>query len=72
MVAAAPAIDTSSSKTVNVPADYLHAEFEDLYMRAWKSGLKGLATYRPGPTGCQVLKRIARDCRDSFIKTVLF
>ncbi len=48
MVAAvAPYIDTSISKTVNVPADYPYAEFEDLYMEAWKSGLKGLATYRP-------------------------
>ncbi len=48
MVAAvAPFIDTSISKTVNVPEDYPYAEFEDLYMKAWKSGLKGLATYRP-------------------------
>jgi ribonucleoside-diphosphate reductase alpha chain len=48
MVAAvAPYVDTSISKTVNVPADYPYAEFEDLYMEAWKSGLKGLATYRP-------------------------
>ncbi|MDO8347188.1 MAG: adenosylcobalamin-dependent ribonucleoside-diphosphate reductase [Rugosibacter sp.] len=48
MVAAvAPFIDTSISKTVNVPADYPYADFEDLYMKAWKSGLKGLATYRP-------------------------
>ncbi|MDB5803750.1 MAG: ribonucleoside-diphosphate reductase, adenosylcobalamin-dependent [Betaproteobacteria bacterium] len=48
MVAAvAPAIDTSISKTVNVPADYPYADFEDLYLQAWKSGLKGLATYRP-------------------------
>ena len=72
MVAAASAIDTSISKTLNVPADYLHAEFEDLCMSAWKSGLKGLATCRPGPTGCQVLKRIAGDYKESFIKTVLF
>ncbi|HSD37820.1 MAG TPA: adenosylcobalamin-dependent ribonucleoside-diphosphate reductase [Rhodocyclaceae bacterium] len=48
MVAAvAPYIDTSISKTVNVPEDYPYGEFEDLYMSAWKSGLKGLATYRP-------------------------
>ena len=48
MVAAvAPFIDTSISKTVNVPEDYPYAEFQDLYFRAWKSGLKGLATYRP-------------------------
>jgi len=48
MVAAvAPYIDTSISKTVNVPEDYPYADFEDLYLEAWKAGLKGLATYRP-------------------------
>src|SRR5687767_1333245 len=48
MVAAvAPFIDTSISKTVNVPEDYPYAEFQNLYFDAWKSGLKGLATYRP-------------------------
>jgi len=48
MVAAvAPFIDTSISKTVNVAEDYPYADFEGLYMKAWKSGLKGLATYRP-------------------------
>jgi ribonucleoside-diphosphate reductase alpha chain len=48
MVAAvAPSIDTSISKTVNVPENYPYEEFQHLYMAAWKSGLKGLATYRP-------------------------
>jgi ribonucleoside-diphosphate reductase alpha chain len=48
MVAAvAPYIDTSISKTVNVPESYPYSEFQDLYFEAWKSGLKGLATYRP-------------------------
>ncbi|MDA1117186.1 MAG: adenosylcobalamin-dependent ribonucleoside-diphosphate reductase [Proteobacteria bacterium] len=48
MVAAvAPFIDTSISKTVNVPEDYPYGDFKDLYLAAWKSGLKGLATYRP-------------------------
>ncbi|GAB4413295.1 MAG: adenosylcobalamin-dependent ribonucleoside-diphosphate reductase [Sideroxydans sp.] len=48
MVAAvAPYIDTSISKTVNVPADYPYEDFKDLYYQAWKAGLKGLATYRP-------------------------
>ncbi|KAF7598525.1 MAG: ribonucleoside-diphosphate reductase, adenosylcobalamin-dependent [Candidatus Dactylopiibacterium carminicum] len=48
MVAAvAPYVDTSISKTVNVPEDYSYTDFEDLYMSAWKAGLKGLATYRP-------------------------
>ncbi len=48
MVAAvAPFIDTSISKTVNVPEDYPYKDFEGLYLNAWKAGLKGLATYRP-------------------------
>jgi ribonucleoside-diphosphate reductase alpha chain len=48
MVAAvAPFIDTAISKTVNVPADYPYGDFQHLYMEAWQSGLKGLATYRP-------------------------
>ena len=48
MVAAvAPCIDTSISKTVNVPVEYPYADFEHLYLDAWKAGLKGLATYRP-------------------------
>jgi ribonucleoside-diphosphate reductase alpha chain len=49
VAAAAPYIDTSISKTVNVPEDYPYSEFEDLYLTAWRSGLKGLATYRPNP-----------------------
>ena len=48
MVAAvAPYIDTSISKTVNVPEDYPYVDFEQLYFNAWKLQLKGLATYRP-------------------------
>ena len=48
MVAAvAPYIDTSISKTVNVPADYPFDDFKNLYTEAWRAGLKGLATYRP-------------------------
>ena len=48
MVAAvAPCIDTSISKTVNVPEDYPYADFQNLYLQAWQQGLKGLATYRP-------------------------
>lgn len=45
--AVAPFIDTSISKTVNVPADYPFDDFKELYTEAWRAGLKGLATYRP-------------------------
>jgi len=36
-----------SHNTVNIPANYPYDEFKGLYMHAWKSNLKGLATYRP-------------------------
>ncbi len=42
-----PWVDSAISKTVNVPVDYPFAQFEDLYLRAWKAGLKGITTYRP-------------------------
>nr|WP_315485390.1 adenosylcobalamin-dependent ribonucleoside-diphosphate reductase [uncultured Undibacterium sp.] len=42
-----PYVDSAISKTVNVPADYPYADFQNLYMDAWRAGLKGLATYRP-------------------------
>ncbi|MCC7040066.1 MAG: ribonucleoside-diphosphate reductase, adenosylcobalamin-dependent [Burkholderiales bacterium] len=42
-----PYIDSAISKTVNVPADYPFADFEDLYLQAWRAGLKGITTYRP-------------------------
>jgi ribonucleoside-diphosphate reductase alpha chain len=47
LAAVQPFIDTSISKTVNVPADYPFADFKNLYSQAWEAGLKGLATYRP-------------------------
>jgi ribonucleoside-diphosphate reductase alpha chain len=42
-----PFIDSSISKTVNIPGDYPFEDFKNLYFDGWKAGLKGLATYRP-------------------------
>ncbi len=42
-----PFVDTAISKTVNVAADYPYEDFKNLYLQAWRAGLKGLATYRP-------------------------
>ena len=50
-----PFIDTAISKTVNVPEDYPYEDFRDLYLEAWRAGLKGLATYRPNPVLGSVL-----------------
>ncbi len=43
----APFIDAAISKTVNVAEDYPYEDFKDLYMEAWRKGLKGITTYRP-------------------------
>ncbi len=43
----APFVDSAISKTVNVPENYPFTHFEDLYLAAWKAGLKGITTYRP-------------------------
>jgi ribonucleoside-diphosphate reductase alpha chain len=48
MIAAVqPYVDSAISKTVNVPEDYPFDDFRKLYLEAWKSGLKGITTYRP-------------------------
>jgi ribonucleoside-diphosphate reductase alpha chain len=48
MIAAVqPYIDAAVSKTVNVPEDYPFDDFKQLYLAAWKAGLKGITTYRP-------------------------
>jgi ribonucleoside-diphosphate reductase alpha chain len=48
MVAAvSPYVDSAISKTVNVPEDYPYEQFKNLYLEAWKAGLKGITTYRP-------------------------
>lgn len=50
-----PYIDAAISKTVNVPEDYPFEDFQELYMQAWNSGLKGIATYRPNSVRGAVL-----------------
>ena len=41
-------IDASISSTVNVPNEFTVEEVEDLYVYAWKMGLKGITIYRDG------------------------
>lgn len=41
-------IDASISSTVNLPNEATVEEIEELYMAAWKQGLKGLTIYRDG------------------------
>lgn len=71
MAAVQPYVDTSISKTVNVPADYPFEAFESLYFDAWKGGLKGLATYRPNETLGAVLSVSPQQADDSLAETDL-
>jgi len=42
-------IDSSISKTANVPTDYPYADFKDIYLYAYDQGLKGCTTFRFNP-----------------------
>ncbi len=46
-------IDSSISKTANVPTDYPYEEFKDIYFYAYKQGLKGCTTFRFNPAAFQ-------------------
>lgn len=56
MQAAAQAlIDSSISKTVNVPEDIDFTEFADIYRDGYRRGCKGMTTYRPNAVTGSVL-----------------
>jgi ribonucleoside-diphosphate reductase alpha chain len=46
-------IDSSISKTANVPSDYPYEEFKDIYLYAHQQGLKGCTTFRFNPEAFQ-------------------
>ncbi len=49
-------IDSSISKTINVPEDYPFDDFAEIYLKAYKAGCKGCTTYRPSPARGSVLE----------------
>ncbi len=46
-------IDSSISKTANVPTDYPFEQFKDIYLYAHRQGLKGCTTFRFNPAAFQ-------------------
>ena len=46
-------IDSSISKTANVPTDYPYDDFKDIYLYAYQQGLKGCTTFRFNPEAFQ-------------------
>lgn len=62
MQAAAQAlIDSSISKTVNVPEDIDFTEFADIYRDGYRRGCKGMTTYRPNAVTGSVLSVLPED-----------
>jgi len=46
-------VDSSISKTANVPTDYPYEQFKDIYRYAHQQGLKGCTTFRFNPAAFQ-------------------
>ena len=63
-------VDSSISKTANVPTDFNYEEFKDIYMYAYENGLKGCTTFRFNPAAFQgvlVKEKDLRSTRYTFV-----
>ena len=58
-------IDSSISKTANVPTDYPYEDFKDIYMYAYEQGLKGCTTFRFNPEAFQGVLVKERDLKNT-------
>ena len=61
MAAAQPFLSGAISKTVNLPHETSVEEVEEIYIEAWRQGLKAVALYRDGSKASQVLHATARE-----------
>jgi len=52
-----PFVDSSISKTINVPRELPFDQFQDIYLYAYERGLKGCTTFRPNDNIPGVLVR---------------
>ncbi len=50
-----PYVDSAISKTINCPADMTFEDFSQVYLDAYRKGLKGCTTYRPSEVRGAVL-----------------
>ncbi|MGD9663342.1 MAG: adenosylcobalamin-dependent ribonucleoside-diphosphate reductase [Porticoccaceae bacterium] len=46
-------VDSSISKTINIPTDFPFEDFKDVYLHAYEKGLKGCTTFRFNPEAFQ-------------------
>jgi ribonucleoside-diphosphate reductase alpha chain len=64
-------IDSSISKTANVPTDFPYEKFKDIYLYAHRSGLKGCTTFRFNPEAFQGVLVQERDLENTTYRFVL-
>jgi len=64
-------IDSSISKTANVPTDYPYGDFQNVYMYAYEQGLKGCTTFRFNPEVFQGVLVRERDLKNTVYEFVL-
>jgi len=64
-------IDSSISKTANVPTEYPYAEFKDIYLYAYDNGLKGCTTFRFNPEAFQGVLVKERDLENTTYRFTL-
>ncbi|MBI1731811.1 MAG: ribonucleoside-diphosphate reductase [Gammaproteobacteria bacterium] len=64
-------VDSSISKTVNVPSDMPFDQFKDVYLYAHEQGLKGCTTFRFNPLAFQGVLVKEKDLRNTFYRFTL-
>jgi ribonucleoside-diphosphate reductase alpha chain len=61
-------IDSSISKTINVPTDYDFEDFKNIYLYAYDKGLKGCTTFRFNPEAFQGVLVTEKDLESTTYK----
>jgi len=64
-------IDSSISKTANVPTDYDYEDFKDIYLYAYDQGLKGCTTFRFNPEAFQGVLVKEKDLQNTIYQFTL-
>ena len=64
-------IDSSISKTINVPTDYDYEDFKEIYLYAYEKGLKGCTTFRFNPEAFQGVLVTEKDLENTSYKFTL-
>ena len=64
-------VDSSISKTANVPTDFPYQDFKGIYMFAYEQGLKGCTTFRFNPEAFQGVLVTEKDLESTIYEFTL-